>query len=447
MQAISGEPTSSGTSDVADFDVVVVGAGPAGSAAALALARRGRRVCLLERGPFPGSKNVYGGVIYGRILDTLIPDWWEHAPVQRWVTRRGTMLLTEHQSLCIDYRTTTWGKPPYNGFTAYRPDFDRWFADQAVAAGATLVTSTTATGLVRNGRGIVAGVRTDRDGELGAKVVIACDGVNSFLAKEAGLYTHTEASHFTLGVKEVLALPRREIESRFGLAGDDGADFEIVGGTQGIAGGAFLYTNRDTISVGAVLSLEGLRSSGLRPEAVIAGIKAHPSIAPLVDGGVVKEYAAHLIPEGGFDMMPELVGDGLLVAGDAAAMCLAAGLWLEGVNYAMGSGVAAADAADRAIALGDTSAVGLRSYRDVLDRSWVLQDHRKVRKAAHFLLSERVQERYPKLACELMEQLFTVENPKRKRGALTIARPLIKKYGLRLRDLARDGRDALSIFG
>ena len=404
-------------------------------------------MCLLERGPFPGSKNVYGGVIYGRILDTLVPDWWEHAPVQRWVTRRGTMLLTDHQSLCIDYRTTTWGKPPYNGFTAYRPDFDRWFADQAVAAGATLVTSTTATGLVRNRQGIVAGVRTDREGELGAKVVIACDGVNSFLAKEAGLYTHTEASHFTLGVKEVLALPRREIESRFGLTGDDGADFEIVGGTQGIPGGAFLYTNRDTIAVGAVLSLEGLRSSGLRPEAVIAGIKAHPSIAPLVDGGVVKEYAAHLIPEGGYDMIPELVGDGLLVAGDAAAMCLAAGLWLEGVNYAMGSGMAAADAADRAIALGDTSAVGLRSYRDVLERSWVLQDHRKVRKAARFLLSERVQERYPKLACELMEQLFTVENPKCKRGVLTIARPLLKKYSLRLRDLARDGRDAFSIFG
>ena len=116
------------------FDVVVVGAGPAGSAAALRLARAGRSVCLLERGPFPGAKNVYGGVIYGRILDELIPDWWDEVPVQRWITRRGTMLLTEHQSLCIDYRTTTLGKPPYNGFTAYRPDFDRWFANKAVEA-------------------------------------------------------------------------------------------------------------------------------------------------------------------------------------------------------------------------------------------------------------------------------------------------------------------------
>ncbi len=430
-----------------DFDVIVVGAGPAGSAAALTLARQGRKVCLLERGPFPGSKNVYGGVIYGRILDQLIPNWWTEAPVQRWITRRGTMLLTDHQSLCIDYRTTTWGEAPYNGFTAYRPDFDQWLANKAVEAGATLVTSTTATGLVRNARGNISGVTTDREGSLSAKVIIACDGVNSFLAKQAGLYLHPEAKHFTLGVKEVLSIPRSEIEARFAITDQQGADFEIVGGTRGIAGGAFVYTNLDTVAIGAVLSLEGLKDAKIRPEEIIAGLKAHPSLEPLVRGGVVKEYAAHLIPEGGYDMMPKLVGDGMLVAGDAAAMCLAAGLWLEGVNYAIGSGMAAATAADKAITSGDVSAKGLASYQTSLDSSWVLQDHKKVRKAAHFLLSERVQVRFPALACELLEQLYTVENPKKKRGALTIGRPLLKKYGIRMRDLAKDARDALSIFG
>ena len=430
-----------------DVEVLVVGAGPAGSAAALTAARAGRSVALLERGPFPGSKNVYGGVIYGRILDQLVPQWWEQVPVQRWITRRGTMLLTDHQSMCLDYRTTTWGRPPYNGFTTYRPDFDRWFADQAVTAGAQLITSTTATGLVRDSRGRIAGVHTDRDGALTAKVVIACDGVNSFLAKEAGLYDHAGAENFTLGVKEVLALPRTEIESRFNVTGDEGADFEIVGGTQGIAGGAFLYTNRDTVSIGAVLSLTGLSKAKVRPEEVIAGLKGHPSLAPLVDGGDLKEYAAHLIPEGGFHMMPRLFTDGMLVAGDAAAMCLAAGLWLEGVNYAMGAGMAAAESAHEAIARDDMSADSLRAYQTRLDKSWVLQDHRKVRKAAHFLLSDRLQDRYPKVACELFEQLYTVENPSRKRGAGTIGRPLLKKHGIKLRDLARDGRDAFSIFG
>ena len=430
-----------------DFDVIVVGAGPAGAAAAIVLARAGRSVCLMERGPFPGSKNVYGGVIYGRILDQLIPNWWEEAPVQRWITRRGTMLLTGHQSICIDFRTTTWGKPPYNGCTAYRPDFDQWLANKAVEAGATLVCSTTATGLVRTSRGLVGGVKTDREGALSADVVIACDGVNSFLAKEAGLYTHTGQEHFTLGVKEVLALPRHAIESRFGLEGDEGADFEIVGGTMGIPGGAFLYTNLDTVAVGAVLSLPGLAKAGARPEAVIAGLKAHPSIAPFVVGGELKEYAAHLIPEGGYDMMPKLVGDGLLVAGDAAAMCLAAGLWLEGVNYAIGSGMHAGDAAHEAIARGDTSRVGLATYQQRLESSFVLQDHRKVRRAPGFILNERTQTRYPALACEVLEQLYTVENPKRKRGAVTIGLSLWKRSGLRIRDAIRDARDAASIYG
>ena len=133
---------------MADVEVLVVGAGPAGSAAALAAARAGRSVILLERGPFPGSKNMYGGVVYGRVLDGLVPGWWEHAPIQRWVTRRGTMALTPTQAITLDFRTEAWGKPPYNGATAYRPDFDNWLAGQAVDAGAQLVCSTTATGVI-----------------------------------------------------------------------------------------------------------------------------------------------------------------------------------------------------------------------------------------------------------------------------------------------------------
>ena len=182
---------------------------------------------------------MYGGVVYGRVLDDLIPRWWERAPVQRWVTRRATVMMTETQALTVDYRTTAWGEAPYNGATALRPDFDAWLASEAEDAGAVLVCSTTATGLLRDERGGICGVRTDRpDGDLTASLVIACDGVNSFLAKEAGIYHHADAKHFTLGAKEVLALPRDEIEKRFGLTGDEGADFEIIGCTQGIPAAA-----------------------------------------------------------------------------------------------------------------------------------------------------------------------------------------------------------------
>ena len=420
------------------FDAVVVGAGPAGAAAALVLARAGRRVALLERGPFPGSKNMYGGVVYGRVLDDLVPRWWEEVPVQRWVTRRSTMVLTPTQALTVDFRTQAWAGPPYNGCTTLRPEFDAWLAGKAEDAGAVLVTSTTATGLLRNGTRVV-GVRTDRpDGDLRAPVVIACDGVNSFLAKEAGLHHHTGAEHFTLGVKEVLALPRADLEQRFALTGTDGLDVEILGGTGSVPGGGFLYTNLDTIAVGVVLQLPGLAASGRRPEELIADLKAHPAIAPLVAGAELKEFSAHLIPEGGYDAMPEIVANGLHVAGDAAGLCLAAGLWLEGVNFAIGSGVAAGQATLEALRTGNTSATGLAGYRRRLEAGFVLQDHKKLRRAPHLVLSERMQHHYPKAMCDMVEGMFTVEDPRPKPGAAAIARNVVKRDGLRIRDLVRD---------
>ena len=148
-------------------------------------------------------------------------------------------------------------------------------------------------------------------------------------------------------MKESIALPKEVIDERFNVRGRDGVDIEIVGGTGAVNGGAFVYTNLDTLAVGVVLKLPKLAAQQRRPEEIIAALKAHPAIAPLVEGGEVKEYSAHLIPEAGLAMMPKMTGDGMLVAGDAAALCLAAGIWLEGVNFAMASGIAAGEAAGR----------------------------------------------------------------------------------------------------
>jgi electron transfer flavoprotein-quinone oxidoreductase len=430
------------------FDAVVVGAGPAGAAAALALARAGRSVVVLERGPFPGSKNVYGGVVYGRVLDEIIPDWWEEVPVERWVVRRSTMMMTETQSTSIDYRSEAWGVPPFNGMTTLRSRFDSWLAAKATESGARLVPATVATGLVRDDRGQVVGVRTDRDGEtLRAKVVIACDGVNSFLAKEAGLLPRAEAAHHTLGVKEVLELPRQVIDERFGVRAHEGVDIEMLGCTRGIPGGGFLYTNADTVSLGVVLSLPHLAEAKVRPEELIADLKFHPSIAPYLRGARLKEYSAHLIPEGGYDTMPPLAVDGMVVAGDAAAMTLAAGIWLEGVNFAIGSGYAAGHAVDRAIASGDCSARGLSSYRADLEQQFVLADHKRLRRAPALVLSDRVQHRYPGLVCDLVEGMFTVTNPTPKPGGLRITRTAAAKHGVKLRQLAADTWRGMRIFG
>ena len=431
-----------------DVDVVVVGAGPAGSCAAITLARAGLSVVLLERGPFPGSKNMYGGVVYPRILDGIIPNWWEEAPVQRWVTRRSTMLLTPTQALTVDFRSDAWGAPPYNGATAYRPDFDHWLAGHATAAGAQLLCSTTVTGLLRDASGKVTGVRTDRpDGDLTARLVIACDGVNSFLAKEAGLHGPVDAANYTLGVKETIALPKDVIDDRFGVRGREGVDIEILGGTSDVSGGGFLYTNLDTIAVGVVLKLPKLAAQQRRPEEIIARLKAHSAIAPFVEGGEIKEYSAHLIPEAGLSMMPKLAGDGLLVAGDAAAMCLAAGIWLEGVNFAMASGMYAGQAAVEAIGRGDTSLAGLAGYERRLADSFVLKDHRKLRRAPQLVLSDRVQHLYPQFVANVVEGMFRVENPAPKPGLRRIVMRERKAAGLRIRDLAKDAIDGARTFG
>jgi len=431
-----------------DVDVIVVGAGPAGSCAALVLARAGKAVVLIERGPFPGSKNMYGGVVYPRVLDQLIPEWWLEAPVQRWITRRSMMLMTGAKALTIDLRCEAWGKPPYNGATAFRPDFDNWLAGQAVAAGAELICSTTVTALLHDADGRVCGVQTDRpDGELTAPVVIACDGVNSFLAKQEGLYGKTDAANYTLGVKETLALPKQVIDERFGVRGTDGVDIEIVGCTGGVPGGGFIYTNIDTISVGLVLKLPKLAAQKKRPEELIADLKQHPAIAPLVEGGELKEYSAHLIPEAGLSMMPKLTADGLMITGDAAALCLAAGIWLEGVNFAMASGMYAGEAAVEALRSNDVTTAGLAGYRRRLEDTFVLKDHRKLRRAPELMLSDRMQAMYPDLATSVVERMFRVDNPAPKPGLRTIITQERKRIGIRRRDLARDGIAAFKSFG
>ena len=414
-----------------EYDVVVVGAGPAGSICALELARAGRRVALLERGAYPGAKNMYGGVIYARLLESILPKWWERAPIERFVTRRTTMVLDAGRALSVDFRADKWGEAPYNGVTAYRSEWDRWLASEAVLAGAELFVATTATGLLRQG-GRIAGVTTDRpDGDIRAQTVVACDGANSFLAREAGLYPKFWSSHFTLGVKEVLALPREEIERRCNLRGREGLDIEMIGATGDVPGGGFFYTNLETVSVGVVLKLDALAAQSRRPEEFITQLKAHSAIEPLVRGGELVEYSAHLIPEGGYDAMPELGAPGFLVAGDAASLTLAAGLWLEGVNYAMASGQAAATAI---IASPERA---LSAYRDLLARDFVMKDHKRLRRAPELVFSPFVQRTQPALVCDILEDIFTVTNPDPKPGFISIVRRAMKRRDVKWRDAMR----------
>jgi electron transfer flavoprotein-quinone oxidoreductase len=428
-----------------DYDAIVVGAGPAGAGAALLMARAGMRVLLVERGEYPGAKNVSGAAFYGSaILHEVIPNFWEEAPVERILTRRTLGFMSPESSLGIDFQTTNFATPPYNGFTIMRPRFDRWFANKAVEAGATLVSSTVVDDLIYDGEQVI-GVKTRREqGDVRADVVIACDGVNSFLAKKAGLQKTFDAHEISLGVKEVIGLDQTILEDRFRLTGDEGAVAEYVGDITGLVhGGGFLYTNKDSLAIGVIVQLSSLAEHKQRPYELLERFKAHPSIAPLVRGGKPREYSAHLVPEAGLEMMPKLYRDGMMVAGDAAAFCFATGLYIEGINYAMQSGFAAAEAAIAAHQAKDFSAASLSRYRDRLDARHVLPDFKSFKSAPEYVNSERMANLYPALLTRGAEQLFRVDGHGKKK-ILAIARQTMKDNDvsklLLLKDLYNGGK-------
>lgn len=405
------------------FDAIVAGAGPAGSSAALAMARAGLQVALIERGEYPGAKNVSGAALYApNLLAELLPEYWEEAPVERYLTRRVVTLLGQEAAVALDFRTNHFSKPPYNGFTILRPKFDRWLASKAEEAGALLISSTVVDDLLYKNEQ-VAGVRCRRqDGDLYAPIVIAADGANSFLAKKAGLQHEFRGDEMTLGVKEVVRLNAHTIEERFNLNGDEGMTNEYVGYATGeVKGGGFLYTNHDTLSLGVVVQIASLAQKKMRAYELLDQFKQHPAIAPLVRDSVTLEYSAHMIPEGGWAMLPTLSRAGLMVAGDAAGFVFAAGLFLEGMNFAIASGLAAAATAQEAHANQDFSAESMARYRKQLESSFVLKDLKNFRHAPAFVNNERLQNVYPDLLCETMENIFRSDGkPHRKIGRVVL---------------------------
>jgi electron transfer flavoprotein-quinone oxidoreductase len=399
------------------FDAVVVGAGPAGTTAALVLAQAGVKVALVERGETPGAKNMSGGALYySEALHKLVPDFWQEAPVERYITRHTTTLLTPTASLSLDFKDTDFGHPPYNGFTLLRAKFDRWYAQKAQQAGALLIPETVVDDLLW-ADGKVVGIKTRRDeGELYADVVIVADGANSLLAEKARLRDKTSPADFAVAAKELLALPRRTIEERFNLSPDEGVAIEFVGScTEGIQGGAFLYTNKASLSIGIVANLNRLRERKLSIAELLDSFKQHPALKELLKGATIKEYSGHLLPEGGLKAMPRLYGDGILLVGDAAGLVYSTGLVLEGMNFAIASGFAAAEAAKKARQAGDFSKKSLAYYETLLNGSFVLKDIKNFRRAPGFLAKSRLYELYPALACGTAHRLFRADGQPRKR--------------------------------
>ncbi|RJP77633.1 MAG: FAD-dependent oxidoreductase [Candidatus Zixiibacteriota bacterium] len=413
-------------SDSEKFDCLVVGAGPAGISAALALARAGIQVAVLERGEYPGAKNVMGGILFTTVLNKLLPEFWKQAPVERHVTQRRFSMLSRDGEVALDFRTGAYNEPPYNHtWTVLRSKFDRWFAEQAEAAGVMIVPGMMVSELlVENGK--VVGVKTEPGGdELRSDVVISAEGVNSFLAEQVGLRRPHDPRHMAVAVKEVIALPASVIEDRFRISGDEGSAWEVFGqAVQGTFGSGFVYTNKDSISIGVGSTIHDMTRHRLNPNEVLEQFKRHPAIRPLVRGGETLEYAAHMIPEGGFTHLPRMVMDGLILTGDAAGL-VNASHYHEGSNLAMASGLYAAETVVEAKRRGDFSAATLSQYANKLEHSFVLQDLRKFQRvSAYFNENPHTLRDYPDVMVRLLSDYFTVsEKPKAE-----IEKEVIRKF-------------------
>ncbi|MDK2986439.1 MAG: electron transfer flavoprotein-quinone oxidoreductase [Clostridia bacterium] len=400
------------------FDVIIVGAGPAGSVAGYILAKAGLEVLIIERGSYPGSKNMTGGRLYSHSLEKIMPGFANEAPVERKVVKESVAMLTKDSSISIDFQSTHLGENAKDSYTVLRAEFDQWLASKAEEEGALLATGVRVDDLImRDGK--VAGVIAGED-EMEADVVILADGVNSLLAQKANLKKELKPQQVAVGLKEVLELPEEEINKRFNLKSGEGAARLFVGEcTKGKIGGGFLYTNKNSISLGLVFTVAGLYSSQETTHQMLEDFKKHPAIQPLIEGTKLVEYSGHLVPEGGLSMVPKLYADGVVVVGDAASLVINVGYTVRGMDLAIYSAQAAAETIINAKEKGDFSAESLRSYKTRLDDSFVMQDLKTYHKFPEFMENPRIFNQYPELVENILREMFIIDG--------SPSQPLFKK--------------------
>jgi electron transfer flavoprotein-quinone oxidoreductase len=388
------------------FDAVVVGAGPAGLACAYLLAKAGKAVLIIERGDAPGAKNVTGGRIYAYALNLLDQELLEDAAWERKVSHEEIMIIDGKRSITIDYHdpSLTEGDQSIQSYTVLRAVFDQWMAGKAEEVGAMLVCGIRVDDLIQR-EGRVVGVIAGED-EIYAEMVIAADGVNSIMAQKAGLISDLKKETVGVGVKEVIELPAKTIEERFKLSQNEGSARMILGCTQGIHGGGFLYTNRESISLGCVFMPQEIVQHGQQVHDIFQELKMHPAIYPLIQDGKTVEYSAHLVSEAGLRGMPaQLYKEGLLLVGDSAGLVINTGYSIRGMDLAILSGIAAARAI---LGENDRSKIG-PAYLAEMEKICLLPTMRLSDGYTQLLDIPRIYSNYPQLAIGVMQRLYKVD--------------------------------------
>ena len=413
---------------------MVVGAGPAGSAAAITMAKAGLQVALLERGTKPGSKNVMGGILYNHYLEEIVGDAWKEAPLERPIIEERRWMMTPDAYIGIDYKNLRNREHPHS-YSVLRARFDPWFAEQAEKAGAMVVPETVVDRLiVRNNR--VVGVATGRGDDLFANVTVICEGIGlgaglmeKTLIDGKPLRCKLRPNEVAMAAKEVMQLDAGLIEERFNCAPGEGCTIECFGdSTMGMSGFMFIYTNKDTLSVGGGALLSEFNQTLRSPNDLLEHFKSHPAVAPLLRGAETVEFLAHLIPEGGYRGIPKVYGPGYLVCGDAAM--LSNPVHREGSNLAMESGRLAGETVIHAKESEDYSERRLAEYRGKLDHSWVMADMKKYDKAVPLLEhNPQMLTKYPQVADRALDEFFRVDGTSKWDKQRNILK-LVRKEGM-----------------
>jgi len=368
------------------YEAVVVGAGPGGAAAAATLARNGIETLVLERGVDAGSKNVSGGLIYAEesspyTIDDLFPNFREHA-TDRPVTDHYIHNVAGDKVKTFDlggvhHHDTEWAD------SVLRRKMDSWLArrvhEMTRETGGGLLTEVRVNGLLREG-GEIVGVTCDEIDPIKADVIIGADGVNSELARDAGLQDWEEPEEWFQGVKAVVDMPDGAIEERFDVDEGEGVAHLFSGDLfEGARGGGFLYTNDDTLSIGTVFHLDSIAEERYEPQDLLDNLLTHPLLAQwLGDEYDEREYSAKLVPDSKKVAHPSPHRDRLLLVGDAAGQMQAQGPIIKGMNHAVTAGALAAEAFVDAKSRNDTSEAG-RRYEQKLDNEGVMDKLRPTR--------------------------------------------------------------------
>jgi len=392
-------------------DVIVIGAGPAGVAAALSAKRKGLNVVVIERGKNFGTKNMFGGAVYLESLKALFPDSWENIPFERFNISHSFEFLTQNgASTAFSY----FDESHKSSATVFRPKFDEWLVEEAKKEGVYFVLFIMVRNLIVEDNKVV-GIKTDIE-ELKAPLTIIAEGANSLLTEQIGLKKKNDSKDLILGVKEIIKLDKNLINQRFNLKDDEGKVLEFFGGLDpDILTLGFFYTFKNHIAIGLGACLKDLGDKKTKPYELLDKLKSHPQIQKLIEGGEVVEYSAHLIPDGGYKKLSKLYSSGVLVVGDAAGFINP--VHFEGTNLAIHSGLIAGEVAYEAFNKKDFSSKTLSNYKKKIDKSFIITDLKSYKNALNAVYKRKksVGEFYPNIMSDFFKK-FTSANgvPKKK---------------------------------